>query len=63
LFAGKERKKMFGFWFAIPKIPDLPELLDINEGMTHTSCIGKKFGDVTLYHLLHYPFSEGHLKP
>jgi hypothetical protein len=71
-FAGKDRKKIFGFRFSIPKIPklpklpklpELPELPDINEGTTHRSCIGKKFGDVTLYHLLHCPFSEGHLKP
>jgi hypothetical protein len=75
LFVGKDRKKMFGFRFSIPKIPKipklpklpklpvLPELRDINEGMIHRSCIKKKLGDITLYHLLHYPFSVGHLKP
>jgi hypothetical protein len=26
LAAGKDRKKMFGFWFSIPKIPKLLQL-------------------------------------
>jgi hypothetical protein len=46
LFAGKDRKKTFGFRFSIPKIPKLPKLPklpDINEGTIHRSCIWKKF--------------------
>jgi hypothetical protein len=27
--AGKERKKMFGFWFSIPKIPKIPKLPEL----------------------------------
>jgi hypothetical protein len=29
LVVGKERKKMFDFWFSIPKIPKFPELLEL----------------------------------
>jgi hypothetical protein len=31
LVAGKERKKMFGFRFLIPKIPKFPEFLEFPE--------------------------------